>query len=184
MGGMTTSFRTATTNANQSFKILSDRVTLNPILQDSQFDCAVLGIGRLGLCFALTLERAGLKVLGVDVNEGYVRAISNKALTSDEPGLTRALKESENFEATTDLARAVRGTKLLVVLVPTPTDGGKYYYDHSTLSSLLVKLNEYELEDTMIVVNSTLYPGYIRNIGYSLLSKCQRTTISLSLIHI
>jgi len=178
MGGMTTSFRTATTNANQSFKILSDRVTLNPILQDSQFDCAVLGIGRLGLCFALTLERAGLKVLGVDVNEGYVRAISNKALTSDEPGLTRALKESENFEATTDLARAVRGTKLLFVLVPTPTDGGKYYYDHSTLSSLLVKLNEYELEDTMIVVNSTLYPGYIRNIGYSLLSKCQRTTIS------
>lgn len=158
--------------------VLSQRIPLNSILEDSQFDCAVLGIGRLGLCFALTLERAGLKVLGVDVNESYVRAISNKALSSDEPGLALALQESENFEATTDLKKAVQGTKLLFVLVATPTDGGKYYYDHSALSSLLVKLNEYELEDTMIVVNSTLYPGYIHNIGYSLLSKCRRTTIS------
>lgn len=158
--------------------VLCPRLARNPIAPDAEFDCAVLGIGRLGLCFALTLERAGLKVIGVDVNEGYVRKIASKELVSDEPGLTEAIKDSINFEATTDLAKAVNGTKLLFILVATPTDGGKYYYDHNVLSGLLVKLNEFELKDTMIVINSTLYPGYIRNIGYALLSKCERTTIS------
>ena len=41
-----------------------------------------------------------------------------------------------------------------------------------------MKLNDFELKDAMIVINSTLYPGYIRNIGYSLLSRCERTTLS------
>ena len=158
--------------------VLCPRLARKPLAPDAEFDCAVLGIGRLGLCFALTLERAGLKVIGVDVNEGYVRKIASKELVSDEPGLTEAIKDSVNFEATTDLAKAVNGTKLLFILVATPTDGGKYYYDHNALSGLLVKLNAFELKDTMIVINSTLYPGYIRNIGYALLSKCERTTIS------
>lgn len=97
---------------------------------------------------------------------------------SDEPGLMEALKESEHFQATTDITKALQGTKLIFVLVATPTDGGKFYYDHSSLSNLLVKMNEHELKDTMIVISSTLYPGYIRHIGYSLLKRCERTTIS------
>ena len=31
----------------------------------------VIGIGRLGLCFALCLEKAGYKVIGVDTSESY-----------------------------------------------------------------------------------------------------------------
>ena len=68
--------------------VLCPRLARKPLAPDAEFDCAVLGIGRLGLCFALTLERAGLKVIGVDVNEGYVRKIASKELVSDEPGLT------------------------------------------------------------------------------------------------
>ena len=104
----------ATTPLANPMNILCPRSARSPIAPDTDFDCAVLGIGRLGLCFALTLERAGLKVIGVDVSEGYVRAISNKELVSDEPGLTEALKESVNFEVTTDLSKAVKGTKLPV----------------------------------------------------------------------
>ena len=33
---------------------------------------SVIGIGRLGLCFALTLERGGYNVLGVDIKEEYI----------------------------------------------------------------------------------------------------------------
>ena len=148
------------------------------MLSDQDYDCCVIGIGRLGLCFALTLERAGLKVIGVDVNENYVRHINSKELESDEPGLSDALKQSTEFTATTDLKSAVKCTKLLFILVATPTDGGKYYYDHSSLSSLLVQLNRFELRDTKIVINSTLYPGYIRQIARSLLSSCHNTSVS------
>ena len=30
-----------------------------------EYDCCVIGIGRLGLCFAVTLENTGLKILNL-----------------------------------------------------------------------------------------------------------------------
>ena len=43
--------------------------------------------GELRLCFALTLERAGLRVVGVDVNDAYVMIINEKTLDRfDETG--------------------------------------------------------------------------------------------------
>ena len=57
-----------------------------------EYDCCVIGIGRLGLCFAVTLENTGLKVVGVDVNHEYVNKINTKQLHSHEPELSNALK--------------------------------------------------------------------------------------------
>ena len=39
---------------------------------------AVIGIGKLGLCFALTLEREGFNVVGVDISETYIRSINDR----------------------------------------------------------------------------------------------------------
>ena len=68
---------------------------------------SVIGIGRLGLCFALTLEHAGYHVLGVDISPEYVKQINNKTLKSDEQNVEKYLLASENFRATTDLQDAV-----------------------------------------------------------------------------
>ena len=146
--------------------------------EDVEFDCCVIGVGRLGLCFALTLERAGLRVVGVDVNDGYVRSINEKTLTSVEPGLRECLLQSERLVVTTDLRQAVTSTRLIFVLVATPTDGGTNYYDHDALSGLLVKLNTFQLRDTDVVINSTVFPGYIRNIGSVLMADCVNCPIS------
>ena len=45
----------------------------------------VIGIGKLGLCFALTLEKAGYGVVGVDISEEYIRKVNDKILASLEP---------------------------------------------------------------------------------------------------
>jgi UDP-N-acetyl-D-mannosaminuronate dehydrogenase len=42
----------------------------------------LFGVGRLGICTALCLEKGGYDVLGVDVNQKYVDAINNKTLVS------------------------------------------------------------------------------------------------------
>ena len=144
----------------------------NSLDVDAEFDCCVIGVGKLGLCFALTLERAGLRVIGVDVNDAYVKSINEKTLQSDEPGLIECLLSSERLEVTTNLRRAVSSTRLIFILLATPTDGGKHYYDHSALSSLLVKLHTFQLKGVDVVINSTVYPGYIRNIGSVLLPDC------------
>ena len=38
----------------------------------------VLGIGRLGLGLALLIEKAGYNVLGIDINEEYIKQLNNK----------------------------------------------------------------------------------------------------------
>ena len=38
----------------------------------------VIGIGKLGLCFSLILEKYGFNVLGIDVDESYVNSLNNK----------------------------------------------------------------------------------------------------------
>ena len=37
---------------------------------------SVIGIGRLGLAWALVLEKAGYNVIGCDINEDYVKSIN------------------------------------------------------------------------------------------------------------
>ena len=39
---------------------------------------SVVGVGKLGLCWALELEKNGYDVLGVDINKNYVNSLNNK----------------------------------------------------------------------------------------------------------
>lgn len=158
--------------------VLGTKLSLDPISPECDYDCCVVGVGRLGLCFAITLERAGLRVIGVDVNPSYVDKIASKTLQSEEPGLTDGLKEATNLSVTTNLKHAVMNSKNIFILVATPTDGGKYYYDHNSLSNVLVQINEFDLKDKNIIINSTLFPGYIRRIGKVLLSRCENCSLN------
>jgi len=157
---------------------LLPRLKVEALSPQLKYDCCVVGIGRLGLCFALTLERIGLRVCGVDVNPDYISKVNEKSLKSDEPGLEQALQESSNFHGTTSLTTGVQNSRIIFILVPTPTDGGKYYYDHNILSNVLVQINNLEVSDKLIVVNSTLFPGYIRRIGKTLLRNCSGCTLN------
>ena len=102
----------------------------------------VIGIGRLGLCTALVMERGGYNVLGVDVFPGYVDSINDKTLTSHEPSVMKYLQESQNFRATTSLEEGIKFSDYCFVVVATPNSGGKNFYDHSILSNLLENINK------------------------------------------
>ncbi|PSR04440.1 MAG: hypothetical protein BRD50_03645 [Bacteroidetes bacterium SW_11_45_7] len=67
----------------------------------------VIGIGKLGLCFALNLERVGYEVVGVDVNEEYVNQLNNCTYTSLEPYVDDYLQAASNFRATTKLSDVI-----------------------------------------------------------------------------
>ena len=54
---------------------------------------SVIGIGRLGICVALCLEKAGYNVLGVDAISSYVNQINEKTLISPEPRVSDMLNE-------------------------------------------------------------------------------------------
>ena len=138
----------------------------------------IVGLGRLGLCQALTLERAGYDVLGCDVFPAYVDSINNKTLQSDEPGVVSLLRASTKLRATLSLEAVVDHSDLVMVVVATPTGIGEHAYDCGTLSRVLEDIGKLGRRDKHVVICCTVLPGYIAQVASSLLDGCAGCTIS------
>lgn len=121
---------------------------------------AVIGIGRMGLCFALNMERSGYRVVGVDANADYVRAINEKNIDSPEPQVRELLMQAKQFAATTDAASALADAGVVFIAVPTPTS--EQGYDHAHLDLVIEKIIALGRQDTRkhLVVSCTTIPGY------------------------
>lgn len=126
----------------------------------------ILGIGRLGLCFALNLERSGYKVVGIDVSEEYVRLLNSKALRSNEPMVSEYLRQSKEFSASSSIGRIVQeDISLVFIMVATPSmpDGS---YDHSQVERVIEQLVKYGKRDKRVdlVLGCTVMPGFCDSI--------------------
>lgn len=127
-----------------------------------QLEIGVLGVGKLGLCFALNLERKGFRVTGVDVNEAYINALNSKTFYSHEPQVNKLLTASRNFRVVTDITQVLTGkTELLFVMVATPStsEGG---YDHSQIENIASQLIAFgkQQQPVALVIGCTTMPGY------------------------
>ena len=138
----------------------------------------IIGVGRLGLCFALVLASKGYNVVGVDLSPTYVDHINNKTLRSSEPGVEEYLRIVTTMRATTSLVEGAHHSDLLFVLVDTPSTGGERHYDHSKLSSVLSNLNTLQVRNKHIVIGCTVMPGYIANVGRFLVKDCENCSLS------
>ena len=138
----------------------------------------VIGVGRLGICLALWLEKAGYQVLGVDLDPIYIQQINQKTFSSLEPKVTEYLQSSVNFQATTSLKEGLDFSDVIFIVVPTNTAPGIESYDHTILNEILEKINVHEVANKQIAICSTVFPGYIAKTARSLLNKCKNTSIN------
>jgi nucleotide sugar dehydrogenase len=128
---------------------------------------AVIGIGKLGLCFALLLERAGYEVLGIDVRADYIDSINCKTLHTSEPGVVEALNSSRHFRATQRLdALREFSAHLLFVAVATPADpvGGYAHHAVDDLFTALYALRPLSARQDIVLMSTTL-PGYCNSLA-------------------
>src|SRR5271170_888096 len=86
---------------------------------DLSENITVIGIGKIGLCFSLCMEKVGYDVLGVDITAGYIDSINKKTLLSHEPGLTSALMKSNNFKATLSLKDGIGHSDKIFIFLAT-----------------------------------------------------------------
>ena len=87
----------------------------------------LIGAGRLGLCFALLIERAGYSVIASDVREEYIKCLQKKVLGSTEPEVHELLWNSKNIEFTTDNDKVILESDIIFTLVATPSlEDGSY----------------------------------------------------------
>lgn len=138
----------------------------------------VIGIGRLGLGLALLIENTGYNVCGVDIFPDYVKCLNDKTYKTKEPGYEDLLKNSKNFNATTDLKEGLNHSDIIFIVVQTPNGGGDRFYDHTILSNLLVKINNHKVKNKDIIIGCTVMPKYIDEIGRTLIEDCENTTLN------
>tara|TARA_R110002110_G_scaffold129820_1_gene309956 strand:+ start:5509 stop:6594 length:1086 start_codon:yes stop_codon:yes gene_type:complete len=122
---------------------------------------SIFGVGRLGLCFALNLERKGFDILGVDISEDYVELLNSKSLNSSEEGVDDLLSSCTNFKATTDTLSGLKHSNILFALVATPSlPNGKY--DHTQLVRLVDELKSHgrQEETKELAIGCTVMPGF------------------------
>lgn len=123
-------------------------------------EVSIIGVGKLGLCFALNLERNGFAVTAVDLNQDYIDSLNLKSFRSFEPHVNEFLEKSKGIEFTTDLDKALINDVIFVVVSTPSTDDNKY--DHSHIDVLVENLITYGVQDRRkdIVINCTTFPGY------------------------
>tara|TARA_Y100000310_G_scaffold345285_1_gene463421 strand:+ start:494 stop:1636 length:1143 start_codon:yes stop_codon:yes gene_type:complete len=122
---------------------------------------SVIGIGRLGLCWALVLEKSGYNVLGCDIIESYVKSLNEKTFISHEPHVNEYLRSSKNFTATTSIAETTAHADTIFINVRTDSDvDGKYNLSQviSVVDSL-IDLGP-QLEQKHLIVATNVNPGY------------------------
>jgi UDPglucose 6-dehydrogenase len=122
----------------------------------------VIGLGRLGLAWALLADAAGHEVRGLDVDVARVEAINGRALRTLEPGVAELLSQpSCTLLATSDPRAALAGCEASVVTVPTDSqDDGSF-----GLSAVLAAMAAIGAHATLlqrphvVVLKSTVSPG-------------------------
>ncbi|MCF7858921.1 MAG: nucleotide sugar dehydrogenase [Candidatus Cloacimonetes bacterium] len=131
---------------------------VNKIKQKSAV-VGVVGLGYVGLPMAVTVARKGFKVIGVDVNEyaiTHVNSGENYIGDVDDAEL-KQLVENGMLKATFDYAE-LKLADVVMIAVPTPLD--KYQQpDSSYVRSSVVSLAENVSAQTLVILESTTYPG-------------------------
>lgn len=119
----------------------------------------VIGVGRLGICFALLLDRGGYKVTGCDIRANYVAALNRRQIATNEPGVADMLKNC-NIQFTPDAREVIRTSDIIYVMVATPsqTDGS---YDVSAVWRVIDDVSEcdFDISGKILVVGCTTNPG-------------------------
>lgn len=125
---------------------------------------SIIGVGKLGLCLGLNLERKGYNIIGVDVYEDYINSLNDKSFNSSEPYVNEYLKDSKNISFTTDLKKAL-DNDIIFVVVKTPSTP-EWKYDHLQIDEIADKLISFGKQERRkdLIINCTTFPGYCQTL--------------------
>ena len=128
---------------------------------------AVVGLGYVGLPVALALAKKFDPVIGFDISHRRVAALRD---AKDSTGEVTVAALRETRLRLTDDAEALNEASLLIVTVPTPIDAERRP-DLAPLQSACVLIGPRLKRGSVVVFESTVYPGLTREVCGPLLAK-------------
>ncbi|MER2169819.1 MAG: nucleotide sugar dehydrogenase [Psychrobacillus psychrodurans] len=128
-------------------------------IENKQITVGVIGLGYVGLPLAVEKAKAGFKTIGFDVQQDKVDMVNkgqNYIGDVVEAELS-SIVESGLLSATTDFS-FIKDVDFIAICVPTPLD--EYQQpDVTYLESSSKEIAKYLTKETMVVLESTTYPG-------------------------
>ena len=138
----------------------------NSSITNGNLKICVIGVGRIGLPTALSFAKSGLPTIGVDINSELVNKInSNDYPLKDEPGYDVIFDEvvtNKKFRASTQIEDIVPNSNVILLSLPTPMNS-ENIPDYSALKSVAKQLGDLLEFDSLVVVESTIEPGFVEN---------------------
>ena len=135
---------------------------------------AVIGLGYVGLPVAALFAKKGFQVVGVDVKQDRVDLINKgvSPIEGKEPGLAeliREVAESGVFHATIDY-KELCDADVILIDVETPVNED-HVPEYQALRSAVKSLSFVLKNGALVVVESTVMPGTVRNVVLPIIEK-------------
>ena len=137
----------------------------------SKIRVAVVGQGYVGLPLAVAAAESGLEVIGLDINPIRINTINQGISPIEDISNSRLKTElsSNRFIASSNFS-LITNVNVVVICVPTPLDD-KLEPDLSALKGAVTSITPYLQSNTLIVSESTSFPGTLRNVIYPLVKE-------------
>lgn len=140
-------------------------------IHDRKIVVGVVGLGYVGLPLAVEKAKAGFKTIGFDIREKKVDMI-NEGINYIGDVVNAELKEivdSKMLSATTDFSY-IKNVDFIAICVPTPLDQHQQP-DISFVKNSTIEISKYLKKGTMVVLESTTYPGTTEELVKPILEK-------------
>ncbi|MEF9941968.1 MAG: nucleotide sugar dehydrogenase [Lachnospiraceae bacterium] len=128
-------------------------------ISERNLTVGVVGLGYVGLPLAVEKAKAGFKTIGFDVQAEKVNLVNagNNYIGDVVDDVLKELVEEKMLTATTDFS-FVKDVDFIAICVPTPLDSHQQP-DISYVQSSTEEIAKYLTRGTMVVLESTTYPG-------------------------
>lgn len=122
-----------------------------------KYDVCIIGTGRVGLPLGLSLIEAGVKAVGVDLDDELRNSVNSGVMPFHEPGYEDVISRRE-FKVYGHAADAVSESKFLIVTVGTPLHN-HIETDLSQIQRVLEGLKKHLRTGQTFILRSTVAPG-------------------------
>ena len=133
-------------------------------IENKDITVGIVGLGYVGLPLAVEFGNAGIRTIGIDVNQARVDQLNagDNYIQDVNDAELKTLVDAGTFTATTDFS-SIKHIDAICIAVPTPLSKTKDP-DITYILDVNKELIKYVHKDLIIILESTTYPGTTREL--------------------
>ena len=137
---------------------------------------SIIGQGYVGQSLSMAAASVGHNIIGFDLDTNLINRLGSglSHVPGVESKLLLNLIETARYQPTSN-AELIKGSQIIIIAVPTPIDDERRP-DLAALHSACELIGKTVSEPTLVISESTSYPGTLRNLIKPIIENLNKTT--------